>query len=104
MIHCETYPVYTRFHFYTENDLIYADLEAYMCGECYHEQETWESPGCDEYTIDVDSVEIEGHISTSEHDFEDYTDITLYGEEALEFLDANGWSEDTIEWREDDDY
>ena len=92
------FPALAKFNFYMENDKVCVDGKGLVEGQCYCEDRTWEHPGSEDYDLDVDSLEIEGYISTVENDFNDYKKITLHGHEAYDFLCDNGWDESDIDW------
>ena len=104
MVQCGYHPVCGIFSFYLDNDKICIDGQGGVSGTCYFEQWTWEHPGCEDFEMDVDTLWIEGYISTEENNFDDYRKVSLYGEEALDFLTENGWDEEEIRWTEDDSY
>tara|TARA_R110000824_G_scaffold27239_3_gene92781 strand:- start:56 stop:364 length:309 start_codon:yes stop_codon:yes gene_type:complete len=102
-MHTGYYPTITRFNFYLENDIICIDGKGEASGQVYQEDRSWDHPGCEDYEIDIESLEIEGWASHAEHHFENYDKVTMYGQEAYDFLCENGWDEDEIEWEIDDD-
>ena len=92
------YPAFAQFNFYMENNKICVDGKGLVEGQCYCEDRTLDHPGCSDYDMDIESFEIEGFMSTVEKDFEDYEKISLYGQEAYDFLVENGWDEDELTW------
>tara|TARA_R100000995_G_scaffold59924_1_gene30313 strand:+ start:454 stop:798 length:345 start_codon:yes stop_codon:yes gene_type:complete len=104
MPHCGYHAVTARFNFYLENDNVCVDGSGTVDGTCYFEQYTWESPGCEDHELDVDTLSIEGNMSTKEGDFEDCKKLELTGIDAWNFLEENGFDESDIEWDVDDNY
>ena len=104
MVNCGYTAVYGNFNFYLDNDKLCIDGKGSVDGTCYFEQWTWEHPGCEDHDMDVETLWIEGHMSTVEGDFEDCQKITLCGMDAWNFLTENGWDEEDIKWDIDDSY
>ena len=104
MVQCGYHAVCGSFNFYLDNDKICVDGKGGVDGTCYFEQWPWEHPGCEEHELDVDTLWIEGHVSTVENDFEDCQRLSLHGMEAWKFLTDNGLDENEIDWDVDDSY
>ena len=104
MPYCGYHAVTASFNFYLESDELCVDGSGTADGTCYLEHATWECPGHEEHDLDVESLSIQGHMSTKEGHFEDSKKLELTGIEAWNFLEANGFDESDIEWDVDDNY
>ncbi len=100
MTHCGYFPACAFFTFYLENDNLCVDGKGSVTGDGYCEDSSWDSPGCTDYEMNYDTLEIEGYMSTKEGNFEDYEKLSLYGQEAYDFLCENGWDEE-VTWGAD---